>query len=150
MLGSVAYMMVVDTMRLQQTWWGNLNWIILVLGTYAGHASYKAANKGLMTYSQGLQLGLILHAFMTLVSFLPLYLCIKFINPATLMQWVKENVRHPQMEKMMAKIIERFPGTLSVESVCIALCIGSILAGFMITLIVAAFSRYPKESTKNT
>jgi hypothetical protein len=43
-LGLIAYGLIVQMMKLEQTLWGKLDYVVLALGIYVGHYHYKAGS----------------------------------------------------------------------------------------------------------
>jgi|688.fasta_scaffold60518_4 hypothetical protein len=148
-LGIIACGLIVQMMRLEQTFWGDLLYhVVLALGIYAGHYHYKAANNGLMTYKQGLQLGLINISFASLVSTLPIYLSIKFINTSFIVQLTK-NVQKTLQQKgideaITAKVMHVMQ-QMTPEFLLIGTFVMTVLLGFFFTLAIAFLSRNPQK-----
>jgi Protein of unknown function (DUF4199) len=148
-LGLVAYGLIVQMMRLEQTLWGNLDYVVLSLGIYAGHYYYKAANNGFMTYKQGLKLGLINISFTGLVSALPIYLSIKFIDASFIMHLTKNVQRTLQQkgidEAVIAKVLHAMQH-MTPEFLLIGTFVSTVLLGLSFTLAIAVFSRHPQKT----
>lgn len=151
-LGLMVYGLIVPMMGLQPSLWGGLEYVVLALGIYSGHYYYKAANNGLMTYKQGLRLGLIISAFTGLVNGLIIYLHTQLSDPS-LIEKLTKNVQSALQQKgideaMIEKVVQSMqhmtPGFLLLGTF-----ISTVLLGFVLTLVVAAFSRYPKRTTSS-
>jgi len=152
-LGLIAYGLVVQLVGLQHSLWSNLEYVVLVLGIYSGHYYYKAANNGLMTYRQGLKLGLITVSFAGLVNTLPAYLYTKLVDASFIVQ-LTENVQKVLQQKATDEIIiekvKRFMQHMTPEFLLIGIFGSTVLLGFAFTLIIAVFSRYPKNPHKSS
>ena len=148
-LGLVAYGLVVQLTGLQQSLWGNLGTVVLAIGIYSGHYYYKAANNGLMTYRQGLKLGLITTSFTGMVNALPVYLYAQM--DTSLLVQLQENVQNMLQQATVdkgitiktAQLIQHMtPGFL-----LIGVFVSTVLLGLFFTLIIATFSRYSPKAT---
>lgn len=152
-LGFVAYALVIQLMGLQHSLWSNLEYVVLALGIYSGHYYYKATNNGLMTYRQGLKLGLIIVSFAGLVNALPAYLYTQLVDASFLVQ-LTENVQRALRQKgtdeaIIEKVV-RFIPHITPEVLLMGIFVSTVFLGFALTLIIAAFSRYPKGPQKSS
>ena len=150
LLGLMAYELVGQLIELQHPLWSNLSSVVLALGVYSGHYYYKAANGGVMSYGQGLKLGLIVVSFVGLTNALPVYLYSRFMDNTLTVQ-LQETVQKAlqQMtidESITAKALQLIHH-MTPEFLCIGVLASTVLLGFSLTLIIAAFS---KHSSKNT
>ena len=150
-LGLIAYGLIIQLVGLQQSWWGNLGFVVLALGVYSGHYYYKAANGGWMTYKQGLKLGLIITSFTGLINALPVYLYTQVIDKTPIVQLQKNIQQAVQQtaideaiaEKTVQLIQEITPGLLSI-----GIFASTVLLGLGFTLVITAFSKYAPKNTQ--
>lgn len=151
-LGLIAYGLIKPKILLQSSLWGNLEYVVIALGIYSGHYYYKVANNGLMTYKQGLKLGLIITSFTGLINSFIIYLYAKFL-PYALAEELTQNVKTALQQKgITAAMIEevlQLIQHMSPKLLSMGTFISTVLIGFIITLVVAAFSRRTTRSTDN-
>jgi Protein of unknown function (DUF4199) len=153
LLGLIAYGLVVELMGLHYLLQSNLAHVVLALGIYSGHYYYKAVNHGLMTYRQGLKLGLIITSFVGLVNALSVYLYTKLIDAsliAQLTEEVQDTLRKKYMEEAITEEIVLFMQHMSPELLLIGILVSIVLLGFVFTTVIAAFSRYPRRPHKHS
>ena len=150
-LGLIAYGLVVQFMGLHHALWSRLDYVVLALGIYSGHYYYKAANNGLMTYKQGLGLGLISTSFAGLVNALPIYLYIKLTDASFIVQ-LTENVQKTMQQKGIDEattaILVHAMQHMTPEFLVIGAFGSTVLLGFAFTLIIATFSKHPKKTSQ--
>ncbi|MGV3505584.1 MAG: DUF4199 domain-containing protein [Adhaeribacter sp.] len=122
-----------------------LGFLILIGGIVMAHTYFKKENGGYMTYGQGLGIGSLLSVIVGVMSGIFMYIYIKFIDSAYLerirdMQMAeleKRNMSEEQMEHAMAMTDKLMgPEMLVVWSI-----IGSLLMGFLISLLISAFTK---------
>jgi Protein of unknown function (DUF4199) len=150
-LGLIAYGQIVQLMGLQYSLWSNLGSMVLALGIYSGHYYYKAANNGLMTYRQGLELGLIVVSLAGLVNALPVYLYVKFMEASLIAQLAESIQKTLQQKRIDEAIIEKLVQLIqhmTPEFLLIGIFVSTVLLGFACTLVIAAFSKHSKKTTQ--
>ncbi|MCU0317780.1 MAG: DUF4199 domain-containing protein [Amoebophilaceae bacterium] len=151
-LGFIAYGLVIQFMGLQRLPWNNLYYVVLILGIYFGHYCYKEANNGLMTYQQGIKLGLISNAFVGLVNACPIYLYTKFVDASLisqLAQSVQESLRQKGIEEASIGEIAQTIQRMSPEVLAIGVLVSTVLLGFAFALVIAVFSKSSKKTTSS-
>ena len=149
-LGFIACGLVISLMGLQRLSWNNLYYVVLVLGIYFGHYCYKEAHHGLMTYQQGVKLGLISVAFVSLVNACPIYLYTKLVDASLisqLAQSVQESLRQKGIEEASVEEVVQTIQRMPPEVLAIGILVSTVLLGFAFALVIAAFSKYPKKTT---
>ncbi|MGV3640115.1 MAG: DUF4199 domain-containing protein [Adhaeribacter sp.] len=122
-----------------------LGFIILIAGIVMAHQYYKKENGGYMTYGQGLGIGSLLSVIVGVMSGIFVYIYIKFIDSAYLerirdMQMAeleKRNMSEEQMEQAMA-VTDKLMGA---EMMVVWSIVGSLLMGFLFSLIIAALTK---------
>jgi len=148
-LGLIAYGQVVQLMGLQYSLWGNLGPVVLALGIYSGHYYYKAANSGLMTYRQGLKLGLVIVSFVGLVNALPVYLYTKFMDAsfiAQLAESIQKALHQTAIDETFTTKAVQLIQHMTPEFLLVGIFVSTVLLGFACTLIIAAFSKHSKKT----
>ena len=147
-LGLVAYGLIVPMLGLPPSLWGSLEYVVSALGIYSGHYYYKAANSGCMTYKQGLKLGLIISAFTGLVNGLIFYLHTKYTDDFLITHLSERTQKALQQRgaaeatiKEVLQFIQHMPPILLL----LGTFFSTVLVGFALTLVVAAFSRHPSS-----
>jgi Protein of unknown function (DUF4199) len=150
-LGLIAYGQIVQLMGLQYSLWSNLGSVVLALGIYSGHYYYKTANNGLMTYRQGLKLGLIVVSFAGLVNALPVYLYTKFMDAffiTQLAESIQKALQQTRIDEATIEKVVQFIQHMTPEFLSIGIFVSTVLPGFACTLVIAAFSKYSKKTTQ--
>lgn len=134
----------------------SLSWIGTVLSIVisaaiitVGHNEFKKNGDGFMNYGEGLGLGTLISLVSSIISSIFVYIYVSFINPAFL-----ENVRLQQIEAMEKqgmsdaqieqgmKMAENFSGPTAMLIFGI---IGGVFFGFIISLVVSAFTKKSRE-----
>jgi Protein of unknown function (DUF4199) len=152
-LGLIAYELVIQLMGLQHSLWSDLERVVLALGIYSGHYYYKAANHGLMTYRQGLKLGLITISLVGLVNALSVYLYTKLVDGYFIMRLteaVQNTLQQKGTDGAIAEKIVRSMQYMTPELLLIGTWVSTVLLGFVFTLVIAIFSRHPQEPRKSS
>ncbi|MEM9417392.1 MAG: DUF4199 domain-containing protein [Bacteroidota bacterium] len=147
-LGLMAYGLLVMSLGLQPSQGGGLEYVVLALGIYSGHYYYKAANNGLMTYPQGLKLGLIITSFTGLVNGLIIYLYTQRADPAWIGNLTKNVQKGLQQKGIGAPMIEevgQWMQHLTPALLGIGTFASTVLLGFALALVVTAFSKSLKK-----
>ncbi|WP_185816989.1 DUF4199 domain-containing protein [Hymenobacter metallilatus] len=125
-----------------------LSTVVSIVGIWLAHKQFKQVNAGFMSYGQGLGIGTILSVVAGLISSVFGYLYVSFIDPAYMnrvmeLQRAKMEARgmdDAQIEQGMA-MAEKF------SSGPIVILFGLILVviiGFVISLIVSAFTKHTR------
>ena len=152
-LGLIAYGLIAPMVGLQQSLWDGSAYVVLALGIYSGHYYYKAANKGVMTYQQGLKLGLIVISFTGLVNGLIVYLHAKRLDPLFI-EKLNESVQKALQEKGFSEAIIEQVGQMMQHMTPAFLLLGTlvstVLLGFALTLVIALFSSTPKQANRSS
>lgn len=127
---------------------GFVAYIIIGIGVFMAMNAYKKENNGFMSYGQGLGIGALMAAVSGLLSSAYSFVYMKFIDPSVMDQIFKK--AEADMEKKglspeqidqameMSKVFMS-PGAMFVWGV-----VGSILLGFVFSLIIAAFVKKDK------
>ncbi len=152
-LGLMAYGLIAPMLGLQHSLWGGLAYVVLALGIYSGHYYYKAANNGLMTYQQGLKLGLIVISFTGLVNGLIVYLHAKLLDPCFIEKLNKSIQKALQQKGLNEAMIEKVGQMMQHTTPALLLLgtfVGNVLLGFALTLVIAWFSSYPKKAKRSS
>ncbi|MEM9417180.1 MAG: DUF4199 domain-containing protein [Bacteroidota bacterium] len=148
-LGLIAYGLLIQSLAGQAALIGRLEYIVLALGIYSGHYYYKAANKGLMTYRQGLKLGLIVTSFTGSFNGLLLYLYARQAAPAGIERLTENMQKALQQQGVGAPMREevgQWMQQLTPTLLGVGTFISTVLLGFALTLVVAAFSRSSQKA----
>ena len=130
---------------------GGLEYVVIALGIYSGHYYYKAANDGLMSYTQGLQLGLIVVASTGLTNGFIIYSSIKHAGPLLLEQLIANFQAMLQERGIGEPIVEevnRLMQHISPATLGFGVFASTVLIGFVLTLLVSAFSRSSPSNTE--
>lgn len=127
---------------------GFVAYIIIGIGVFMAMSAYKKENNGFMSYGQGLGIGALMAAVSGLLSSAYSFVYMKFIDPSVMDQIFKK--AEADMEKKglspeqidqameMSKVFMS-PGAMFVWGV-----VGSILLGFVFSLIISAFVKKDK------
>ena len=146
-LGLIAYGLLLPSLGLPG---GGLEYVVIALGIYSGHHYYKDANDGLMSYTQGLKLGLIIVSFTGLANGLIIYFATKYADPALFEQLtasIQETLQRQSVGEPMIEEISRLMHHMSPELLGLGTFASTVLLGFAITLLVSAFSRSAPSTT---
>ena len=144
-LGLITYELIVQMMHLKGSLLGNLAYGVLALGIYSGHYYYKAANENLMTYRQGLKLGLIVTSFTGLVNGLISYVNARFVDPTFIQKLIDSIQLALQQSSLDKETIQKaaqiVEAHLTPMLLLIATIIPTLLLGLIFTLVITAFSK---------
>ena len=146
-LGLIAYKLLSPSLGF--SWLEDV--VVLALGIYSGHYYYKAANNGLMSYRQGLKLGLIIISFTGLVNGLIIYSSIKHTNPALLEKLTEEIQKMLQREGVSAPIVKEVSQQMQHMSptlLGLGTFASTVLLGFALTLLISVFSRSSRATSQ--
>lgn len=122
-----------------------LSAVIVIVGIILAHKQYKQLNAGFMSYGEGLGIGTIVSAVVGLLSGIFTYVYTNFIDP-TYMQRIMDITRarmeekgldDAQIDQSMAMVEKFSGGPLSA----VFAIIGAVIIGFIISLIVSAFTK---------
>ncbi len=132
----------------QNKWLTSLSFVFMIVGIVVAMKAFKEENKGFMTYGEGLGLGSLVSAIMGLLGSTFSVLYNKFIDPTIITQAMdtarsemeSKGMDDAQIDQAMA-MSEKFmsPGVLFAFGV-----IGSLMVGFVLSLIIAAILRKDK------
>lgn len=143
-LGLIAYGLLLPSLGT------GLEYVVLALGIYSGHYYYKASNDGLMSYRQGLQLGLIVSAFTGFINGFIIYLYTQHADPSWIEQ-LSKNLQNILQKKGVASPMIEEVGQLmqhmSPAHLGIGIFLSTVLLGFALTLVVTAFSKSSQKTT---
>ncbi len=146
-------MMVITTIinvtgQSQNKWLTSLSFLILIGGIVYAMKAFREENKGFMSYGEGLGLGSLVSAITGLLGSTFNMFYNKFIDP-TIMSQALDKVRSDMEAKGMddtqidnaMKFSQMFmsPGVLFVIGV-----IGSLIMGFLLSLVISAILRRDK------
>ncbi|WP_201982490.1 DUF4199 domain-containing protein [Hymenobacter rubidus] len=122
---------------------------ILVGGMVLAHNAYKQANAGFMDYSEGLGIGAIMSVISGTLSTAFSFIYMKFVDPdymgrimetARAKMEAKGNLTDEQIDQAMA-MMQKFS---TVGWMVLFGVLGSLLFGFLIALVVSAFTKNSK------
>lgn len=125
-----------------------LTLVVMIVGIVLAHKQYKSLNSGFMSYGQGLGIGTIVAAVSGVIGGVFTYVYMTFIDP-TYMQRIMELTRtrmedqgldDAQIDQSMAMVEKFSGGPLST----VFAILGAVLIGFLISLIVSAFTKNPR------
>ncbi len=131
---------------LQPTWMLSVvNYVLLIVLMVLAHREFKKTHGGMMKYSQGLGSGTLLATIAGLLSCVPTFIYVSYINtgylPAlqqaqqiALEQRGLSGVQAQQSMAIMGKILTPIPFTISA-------LIGTVITGFIVALIVSIFTQ---------
>ena len=132
----------------QNKWLTSLSFIFMIVGIVLAMQAFKEENKGFMSYGEGLGLGSLVSAIMGLLGSTFSVFYNKVIDPTILTQAMDtarsdmeaKGMDDTQIDQAMA-MTQKFmsPGVLFVFGV-----IGSLLVGFLLSLIISAIIRKDK------
>jgi hypothetical protein len=130
----------------------NIEYIIFPLGIYSGHYFYKRKNNNLMSYSQGIQIGIIISFFCGIITGLFNYLYTKKLDPEfakNLVKNISKNIQNTQnidTELIQSKLIE-LQAYLTPKLIFFLTTIVILIFGSFVTLIITLFtgSKQQKE-----
>jgi len=122
-----------------------LSAVVGIVGIWMAHKQFKQLNSGFMSYGQGLGIGTVLSAVGGLISSVVTYVYMTFIdseymNRVMELQRVKmeeKGMDDAQIEQGMA-LAQKFSGG---PMIIIWGVLGAIIMGFIISLIVSAFTK---------
>ena len=149
-LGLMAYGLLIQSLGGQAAPIGRLEYVVLALGIYSGHYYYKAASNGLMTYRQGLKLGLIVTSFTGFVNGFLLYLYAQHATPTgieKLTEHVQKALQQQGVGTPMREEVGQWMQQLTPTLLGVGTFISTVLLGFALTLVVTAFSRSSQKAT---
>lgn len=145
---SVIYSFILLATNLEQnTALSLLGLIILIGGIFLAHKTYKENNDGFMSYGQGLGIGTLVSLISGLLGGIFRYVYLEFIDPAAAQRVLDQtrakleeagNMSDAQIDQAV-QMSQRFSsGPVGL----VALVIGSVIIGFLISLIVAAVTKH--------
>ena len=140
-LGLIAYGLLLPSLGLSG---GGLEYVVIALGIYSGHYYYKADNNGLMSYTQGLKLGLIVAASTGLANGLIIYFSMRHADPELLEKLttnIQETLQRRSVGEPIIEEVGRLMQHMSPALLGFGVFASTVLLGFAITLLVSAFSR---------
>lgn len=146
-LGLIAYGLLLPSLGLSG---GGLEYVVIALGIYSGHYYYKAANDGLMSYTQGLKLGLIVVSLTGLANGFIIYFSTKYADPTLLEQLttnIQETLQRRSVGEPMIEEVGQLMQHMSPALLGIGTFVSTVLIGFAVTLLVSAFSRSSTSAT---
>ena len=104
-----------------------------------------------MSYRQGLKLGLVIVSFAGLVNALPVYLYAKFMDVAFIVQLTENVQKALQQTTIDESITEKalqLIQHMAPEFLLIGIFVSTVLLGFSLTLVIAAFSKHSQKTTQ--
>lgn len=128
-----------------QSSWGNIEYILFVVGIYSAHYYFKRANGGLMTYREGLKLGLIVTGIVGFFIALSNYVQVRYIDPEMLPK-LAEALRKGLEQRglndsTVTQVSNYIETSLHPSSFFWATMLLLGIFGTLITLVVTAFTR---------
>jgi len=130
---------------------GNLEYILLILGIYSSHHFYKSANGGIMSYGQGIKLGLIVMLFIGSITGIVNYVYVRFIDPdllTTLANKMQEMLQNKGLDKAsIEETMRQLKSYLTPKSIALLTPLIVVAIGFVLTLIIALFSKSKPKTT---
>ncbi|MEM7055666.1 MAG: DUF4199 domain-containing protein [Bacteroidota bacterium] len=144
-LGLVAYGLFVQITELNTSIWGNLEYVVFALGIYSGHYYYKYANRGFMSYGEGIQVGLIVIVFTGLVNSVFSYAAARFIGPSfikRIISGVKIALQQSPLDEGNIQEGVRFiEANMTPELLLVITFFTTLLTGLIFTLLITVFSK---------
>lgn len=122
---------------------GSLQYVAWGLGIYSAHYYYKAANDGLMSYIQGLKLGLLVSSLTGLCSSLVIYFYTSTVPGAinTLQDSLRNILKHQDTDEVIITQVIQFVDNVTPSFLFFGTLISTVFLGFFITLFISAFAR---------
>jgi hypothetical protein len=123
----------------------NIEYIIFPLGIYSGHFFYKRKNNEFMSYSQGLQIGVIISLLCGIIIGLFNYLYTKKLDPdfgQTLIKEISKNIHNTQnidIELIQNKLIE-IQSYLTPQVIFFVSTVIVLVFGTLLTLVLTLFT----------
>jgi len=143
---TVIYSLILYLTELNTNTW--LSWIstaILIAGIVMAHKHFKTANGGFMSYGQGLSIGSILSVIVGALSGIFLYIYLKFIDSELIQRMQEKQYMEMERRGMTDEQIEQATQMsqklTSPEMMVIWAIIGTLLMGFILSLIIAAITK---------
>lgn len=123
-------------------WVGVLFTIVLIV---MAHREFKKEGDGFMTYGQGLGVGTLVALISSVISAIFMYVYIKFIDDNYLANMQQMQIEQMEAQGMTEEQIEmglKISETMSSPEMLVVFAIlGGVFFGFLISLIVSAFTK---------
>ncbi|CAD5251423.1 MULTISPECIES: DUF4199 domain-containing protein [unclassified Imperialibacter] len=122
-----------------------INYIFLAVVIYLAHKKFKEDGDGFMSYGQGLGIGFWISLIGGVISMVFSYIYMSFID-STIMEQAMDKARYDMEEKGMSdaqidqamSITEKF---MTPEMIFVMGIIGTLIFGFILSLIVSAITK---------
>ncbi|OJW68554.1 MAG: hypothetical protein BGO68_01240 [Candidatus Amoebophilus sp. 36-38] len=145
LLALIAYKLLVQTLSISNSFLGHLEHIVFGLGIYSAHYYYRYANKGTMSYKQGIQVGMITVLFTSLIASLLTYsMFLKYGKQfmSALFMELKNTAQQLDPGNSLMQDNPIFIELINNPRFFIFMMFLSItLTGFIFTLLISLFSR---------
>jgi hypothetical protein len=127
----------------------NLSFLIILGGIIWAHQNYKKTGDGSMSYGEGLGIGTVLSGVVGLFSGIFMVIYITLIDPNYLSRIMAQEMVKLQDQGISQSQIDQMEGFTSFFQspifIFFSALIGSIFAGFILSLIVSAFTKKNKN-----
>lgn len=124
-------------------------YIIIAVGIYLAMNDFKKENQGFMTYGQGLGLGTLMSAIIGLLSGFFSFAYMKFIDTTIsdqiMSKAVEEMEKSGATDEQIDQAMEMTKMFMSPGSMFIFGLLGTVLIGFILSLIIAAILKKDKS-----
>ena len=136
------------TTYITQTVGGGLNWVggvVTIIVIVLAHREYKSQGDGYMTFGKGLGIGTLVSVVSSVVSTIFSYIYLKFVDLAYMDIVREEQIREMEKTGMSDAEIDQaleFTSFFSTpEFILIIGIFGGVLIGFILSLIISAFTK---------
>lgn len=124
-------------------------YLIIGVGLYLAMNDFKKENQGIMSYGQGLGIGTLMSAVSGLISSFFSMAYMKFIDPTITDQIMKKAVEDMEKkgipDEQIDQAMEMSKMFMSPGAMFVMGLLGSILIGFILSLIIAAILKKDKS-----
>jgi Protein of unknown function (DUF4199) len=124
-------------------------YLIIGIGLYLAMNDFKKENQGFMSYAQGLGVGTLMSAISGLISSFFSMAYMKFIDPTITDQIMKKAVEDMEKkgipDEQIDQAMEMSKMFMSPGAMFVMGLLGSILIGFILSLIIAAIVKKDKS-----
>jgi hypothetical protein len=143
-VGFVLFLIVAMT-GMKQNWMSAVNVVVLILLMVLAHREFKKSHEGIMSYGQGVGLGTLLSVVASVLGCVLLYIYVSFINtgyPAAALQVQRAALEERGMSgAQMDQAMAMTSAMLTPAGIVITALVSGLIVGFIIALIVSAFTR---------
>lgn len=129
----------------ENRWLSSLSFLILIAGLVIAMKNYKELNHGFMSYGQGLGIGAIVSLIYGLLSGITTWIYTSFVDPDYMgrimekqrEEWVRQGMSDEQIDAAV-QMSQSFSGPVAM---ILGAAIGTLVIGFIISLIVSAIMK---------